>query len=307
MSLFDGMVRTGLPLVPRRVIWTVARRYVAGEQLSDALSAMERVRAEGFGAILDVLGENVTQPEQAEAAAREYHRALAAVPADEPRTVISLKPTHVGLLLDRALCERLVSGLAAAAAGAGRPLCWEMEDSPTVTATLELFSALRPRHPNLTCVLQSRLFRTEADARALLAAGPGLSVRLVKGIYIEPPRIAWTEPADIARSYVNLARLLLDGGAFVSLATHDGDMARELLALLAERGLDRGPAWQRRYEFQLLMGVRREFAEELRAAGHPVRIYVPYGADWHAYVLRRLKRNPQIARHVVRAIFRRGG
>lgn len=307
MSLFDGMVRAGLPLVPRRLIWSVARRYVAGEDLSDAVAAIERLRGQGFGTIIDVLGENVTEPAQSEAAAREYHRALAALRGGDPGTVLSAKPTHMGLLLDRALCERLVSELAAAAAAEGRQLCWEMEESPTVTATLEVFAALRARHPNLTCVLQSRLFRTADDARALLAAGPGLSVRLVKGIYIEPARIAWTEPGDIAQSYVRLARLLLDGGAFVALATHDGVMARELLALLAERGLDRGPPERRRYEFQLLMGVRREFAEELRAAGHPVRIYVPYGRDWHAYSLRRLKRNPQIARNVLRALLRRGG
>jgi proline dehydrogenase len=127
---------------------------------------------------------------------------------------------------------------------------------------------------------------------------------LVKGIYIEPPAIAWTEDRDISASYVELARILLDGGAFVGLATHDGTLAGQLLALLAERRLDRGEARSRRYEFQCLMGVRREFAEELRDAGHHVRIYVPYGKDWHDYSMRRLTRNPAIARHVIRALFR---
>lgn len=307
MGVMAGVVRTGLPLVPRRLLWSVARRYVAGEELADAVACIDRLRAEGFGTILDVLGENVTRAEQSEAAAREYHEALEALRGHDPRCTLSVKPTHMGLLLDRALCERLVSGLAAAAARDGRGVCWEMEDSPTVAATLDVFRALRPRHPNLGCVLQSRLFRSEEDARDLLAGGPGLVVRLVKGIYLEPPAVAFTAPADIARNYVRLARLLLDGGAFVGLATHDGAMARELLSLLDQRGLTRGPPEERRYEFQCLMGVRREFAQSLRDAGHPVRVYVPFGRDWHAYSLRRLQHNPEIARHVLRALLRRGG
>jgi proline dehydrogenase len=305
MSVLDGVLRAGLPLIPRRVLWTVARRYVAGDRLEDALAVLAAVRADGFGSILDVLGENVTEAAQARAAAEEYRSALAALREREPGCVVSVKPTHLGLLADRALCERQLGELCLAAAAHPRRVRLEMEDAPTIDATLAVFRALRPRHPNLGCVLQSRLFRTEADVRALLSEGPGLNVRLVKGIYLEPPAIAWTEEADIARSYVQLAWQLLDGGAFVGLATHDDVMARELLAGLAARGLDRPPPHERRYEFQCLMGVRREFAESLRDAGHPVRIYVPYGRDWHAYSLRRLRRNPQIARHVLRAVLHR--
>jgi proline dehydrogenase len=306
MSVLDGVVRAGLPLVPRRVLWTVARRYVAGDELSDALAAIARLRAEGFGTILDVLGEGVERVEQARAAADEYHHALAGLRGVDEGCVISVKPTHLGLLLDRELCASQLAALCEAAAQQSRRVRFEMEEAPTIDGTLEIFRRLRARHANLGCVLQSRLFRTEADVKALLAEAPGLNVRLVKGIYLEPAAIAWTEAPDIARNYVKLARLLLDGGAFVGLATHDGVMARELCTLLAERGLDRGPPAQRRYEFQCLMGVRREFAQEMREAGHPVRVYVPYGRDWHAYSLRRLRRNPQIARHVMRAMLRGG-
>jgi proline dehydrogenase len=306
VKLLNRVVLAALPLVPRRALWVVAQRYVAGDDLPAALAAIAARRAEGFGTILDVLGENIESTAQAEAAAREYHRALEALPGVDPACELSVKPTHLGLLLDRALCERLLSELCTAAAAQGRRVRFEMEDAPTIDATLAVWSALRPRHDNLGCVLQARLFRTEADVTRLLA-GPRPDVRLVKGIYLEPAAIAWTEPADISASYVRLARQLLDGGAFVALATHDGVMAGPLLALLAERGLDRGESRQRRYEFQCLMGVRREFAQELRDAGHHVRIYVPYGKDWHAYSLRRLRRNPTIALHVTRALFTRGG
>lgn len=305
MSLVDGLMRAGLPLIPRRVLWTVAQRYVAGDELADALRVIGRLRDEGFGTILDVLGEGVESEAQARGAAAEYHRALAELPAVDPHTVISVKPTHLGLSLRAELCEELLSGLCTAAAAQGRRVRLEMEDAPTVDATLAVFSRLRGRHPNLGCVLQARLFRTRDDVERLLAEGGGLNVRLVKGIYLEPPSIAWTEDADISRSYVELARRLIDGGAFVGLATHDAALGERVLAHLRERGLDRGPADARRYEFQLLLGVRREVAVAWREAGHHVRIYVPYGRDWHAYSLRRLRRNPQIARHVLKALVAR--
>jgi proline dehydrogenase len=307
VSLVDGLVRASLPLIPRRVLWTVAQRYVAGDELEDALDAIGRLRSEGFGTILDVLGEGVETEAQARDAAAEYHRALERLPAIDAHTVISVKPTHLGLLLGGSgeLCAGLLSELCAAAAAQGRRVRLEMEDAPTVDATLAVFSRLRRRHANLGCVLQARLFRTRGDAERLLAEGHGLNVRLVKGIYLEPPAIAWTENADISRSYLELARLLLDGGAFVGLATHDSTLGEQLLAALRERGLDRGPAERRSYEFQLLLGVRRDQADAWRQAGHHVRIYVPYGRDWHAYSLRRLRRNPQIARHVLRALVTR--
>ncbi len=305
MSVVDGLVRAGLPLIPRRLLWTVARRYVAGSDLPAAVAAIRALRSQGFGTILDVLGENVTSSAQAEAAAREYHRALAALRGVDEACVISVKPTHLGLTQNEALCRQLLSDLCLACDAEGRRVRLEMEEAPTADATLAAFAALRGRHANLGCVLQSRLFRTEADVRALLAAGPGLNVRLVKGIYIEPAAIAWTADGDITASYLRLARQLLDGGAFVGLATHDDAIAADLLPELSRRGLDQGPPASRRYEFQCLMGVRREFAERLAAAGHPVRVYVPYGKDWHAYSLRRLTRNPAIARHVIRGLLRR--
>ena len=298
-------MRASLPLIPRRVLWTVAQRYVAGDELEDALAVIARLRDEGFGSILDVLGEGVESEAQARAAAAEYHRALERLPGVDPRTEVSVKPTHLGLTLGTGLCAELLSELCAAAERQRRRVRLEMEDAPTVDGTLEVFARLRDRHGNLGCVLQARLFRTKDDVGRLLAGGP-LNVRLVKGIYLEPPAIAWTEDRDISGSYLELARSLLDGGAFVALATHDDALGGRLLAHLAERGLDRGAAEERRYEFQLLLGVRRELAAAWRGAGHHVRVYVPYGRDWHAYSLRRLKRNPQIARHVLKALVTRG-
>ncbi len=292
-----------MPLIPKRVMWTVARRYVAGAELSDALARVTALRAEGFGAILDVLGEGVSSEDGARAAADEYKRALAGLGDADRDTPISVKPTHLGLLLDPALCEALLDELCAAAGAGGRRVRFEMEDAPTVSATLEVFERVAARHGNLGCVLQSRLFRTADDVERLIGSTPDLNVRMVKGIYLEPPEIAWTDAEEIRTNFIARVASLLDAGAFVALATHDDEVAERGLELLTERGL--GPD-SGRYEFQCLMGVRRAFAARLRDAGHPVRVYVPYGRDWHAYSMRRLAKNPEIARHVMRALFRGG-
>jgi proline dehydrogenase len=306
MSLLDSMVRVGLPLLPRRVLWLVARRYVAGSGLPDALSAVSALKAQGYGTIIDLLGEHVDDVTRAREAAAEYHRALEQLSGADPESYISVKPTHIGLSLDKGLCRRLLSGLCTAAAERGHRVRFEMEDSTTVDATLEVFEQLRGEHPNLGCVLQSRLFRTESDVDRLLAgSGPPLNVRLVKGIYVEPAEIAWTEDREISASFLRIATKLLESGAFVGLATHDDRLGGQLLGVIREHGLDAGTAAARRYEFQCLMGVRRDVAQAWLDDGHPVRIYVPYGEDWHAYSMRRLTRNPEIARHVLRAMLRR--
>ncbi len=305
MGLFDSVIRLTLPLLPKMVIWGVARRYVAGSELDDALARIRTLGASGFDTIIDVLGEAITRPEQAHAAAHEYGLAMDALAGVDPGCSISVKPTHLGLTLDRDLCEELLGQLCHKAAAAGRRLRFEMEDSPTVDDTLAVFAKLRGEHKNLSIVLQARLFRTADDIDRLLEAGPDLDVRLVKGIYIEPAEVAYTDADDISRNFVALSQRLVDGGAFVAFATHDSEVADACVKIVADAGLAKGPAAERHYEFQLLMGVRAQEAERLRQAGHHVRVYVPYGKDWHAYSMRRLARNPEVARHVMRAFLSR--
>ena len=305
MGLFTQLVVLGLPFLPRSAVWVVARNYVAGSELEDALERVASFRADGFGTILDVLGEGEGSRDAAKAAAAEYERAIAALSGVDPEAPVSVKPTHLGLLIDRDLCRGLLADLCLQAAEAGRRVRFEMEDAPTIDETLAVFSSLRGDHSNLGCVLQARLFRTEADVRRLLADGPDLDVRLVKGIYLEPASIAWTEDSDITRSYAELAGLLVEGNARVAFATHDDVLADHCAELVSQAGWTAAAVGERRYEFQLLMGVRRREADRLLAAGHRVRIYVPYGSDWHQYSLRRLKHNPQVATHVIRAFFGR--
>ena len=169
-----------------------------------------------------------------------------------------------------------------------------MEDHTTTDATLRVYGRLRAEFPDLGVVLQSRLHRTPADIEAL--AGAPLDVRMVKGIYLEPARIAHVDPEPIREAYLLGCRMLLERGARVSFATHDGPLAQRLIALVRELGVGTD-----RYEFQVLLGVREELWGLWRRAGHPVRVYVPYGPEWRAYSQRRLTKNPQIAGHVIRA------
>jgi proline dehydrogenase len=293
--MFHEVVLAGLSLVPRPLMWRLASRYVAGETLEAALATLRALAARGHPGIIDILGEDVADEAAARAVVTAYLEASAAVAAAELDAYVSVKPTHLGLRQSEELSLELYRELAHATAERGQFLRVEMEDHTTTDATLRVFEALRSDHANVGLVLQSRLFRTAADVDRLLA-GCDLNVRMVKGIYLEPGEIAHTDPAPIRESFVSLARTLLERGAFVSFATHDGPLAERLIGLTRELGL--GPE---RYEFQVLLGVQEPLWETWRTAGHPVRVYVPYGPEWRAYSQRRLRKNPEILKHVMRA------
>jgi len=209
---------------------------------------------------------------------------------------VSIKPTHLGLNISEDLAHELYAQVAEAIRPHGEFVRVEMEDHPTTDATLRIFARLRERFDNVGIVLQARLFRTPDDI-AKLPAGP-LNVRMVKGIYLEPESIAHTEPEPIREAYLACSRLLLDRGDFVAFATHDDGLAERCVREVTERGIGTD-----RYEFQVLLGVREPLWSHWRDAGHPVRVYVPYGPDWRAYSQRRLRKNPQIFWHVTRDVF----
>jgi proline dehydrogenase len=239
----------------------------------------------------------VRTPDQAREVLRQYEHAAAALAARKLDAYVSVKPTHFALAVSEDLACDLYAQLARRCRELGLFLRVEMEDHPTTDATLRIFARLRAQFDNVGIVLQSRLLRTPQDI-ARLPAGP-VSVRMVKGIYLEPPQIAHVEPGPIRDAYVACCEALFARGASISLATHDDALAERVIALARRLCVD--PA---RYEFQVLLGVREPLWRAWREAGHRVRVYVPYGPDWLAYSLRRLKRNPQILAHVVRATLR---
>jgi proline dehydrogenase len=301
VSLLDRAVVTLLPAVPKRVVRSISSRYIAGSELDDARRVVAALNADGKLATVDVLGEEVSDESEAAAIAAEYVAALDAFERDDLDANVSIKPTGVGLKLGYELCKRNVEAVIAAAEPTNRFVRIDMEDSSTTDETLRLFRELRAEgHGRVGPVLQASLKRTVADAAALA----GASVRLCKGIYVEPESIQFRDDQAVRTSFVRTLETLLDGECYAAIATHDEWLVDESLRLLRERSLPPD-----RYEFQMLLGVRPELGDRLVADGHRLRIYVPYGRQWYEYSLRRLQENPKIAGYVAgdlgRSLFRR--
>lgn len=297
MKALNQLIVRTLPLVPKAIVRRIASRYVAGETLGDALRVVERLNAEGCMATLDVLGEDVTRREETEQTVVDYQRAVAAIAQRGLDSNISVKLTALGLKLDAAECRRQFARIVEAARSAGNFVRIDMEDSSVTEETIRIFLDFRERYEKVGLVLQAYLRRSAADARRVAAIRA--NVRVCKGIYVEPPEIAFQDPEEIRRSYMELVETLISAGCYAGIATHDPALVERSLAVVKRRELPREA-----YEFQMLLGVAGDLRRRLVADEHRLRVYVPYGEAWYAYSVRRLKENPSIAGHVLAGLFR---
>ncbi len=295
MSAFNRVLVTGLPAVPKPIVGRVASKYVAGSTLDDAVRVLRDLNAKGAMATLDVLGEEVHEREKAIAAVDEYLRALERIDREKIDSNVSIKPTMLGLKIDEGFCHENIGRIAEKAKGYGNFVRIDMEDNTTTDATLRIYRDLQARFGNVGCVLQAYMRRTLKDIDELPAEKP--NVRICKGIYVEPRTIAWKGFDTIRANYVQALDKLLSRGVYVGIATHDEYLACAASALIDKHGLKRD-----QYEFQMLLGVDEELRRILIDAGHRLRVYVPYGADWYPYSMRRLRENPEVARHVLKAM-----
>jgi proline dehydrogenase len=285
-STFDRTIVRLLPAVPRPVVQRLSARYIAGSTIDDAARVVDELNGQGKLATVDVLGEEITNADEAGAIAGQYQDLLARIDDDELDSNISIKLTALGLDLDLGLCRENLEAVVRDAKERESFVRIDMEDSSTTTRTLGLYRDLRELgYENLGVVVQAYLRRTIADVEGID------NVRLCKGIYVEPPAIAYREFEAVRANYLLVLEKLLAQGSFVGIATHDEYLIVEALRLV--RGLPSD-----RYEFQMLLGVRPDRADALVGAGHRVRIYVPYGTQWYEYSLRRLQENPKIAGYV---------
>jgi proline dehydrogenase len=292
VAIFDRAIVRLLPAVPRPVVQKLSGRYIAGPELKDARETVRHLNGEGKLATIDVLGEEITTAEEAAAIVRAYQDVFADIERCGLDSGVSVKLTALGLKLGRDLCRDNLRTVVVDAASRGNFVRIDMEDSSTTDDTLQLYRELRAEgHTNLGVVLQAMLRRTLADVEALAKLTP--SVRLCKGIYVEPADVAYQDDQAVRASFVRALEALLDAGCYVGIATHDEWLLGEAERLVAEHGLDRDE-----YEFQMLLGVRPQRGDELVAAGHRLRIYVPFGRHWYAYSLRRLQENPRIAGYI---------
>ncbi len=292
MTLFDRAIVRVLPAVPRRVVRKLSERYVAGSTLTDACRVVATLNEQGKMATIDVLGEEITRREEASALLAEYEDVFETIEREGLDSNISVKLTGLGLKLDSHFCRDNLAELVREAAGRGNFVRIDMEDSSTTTDTLEIYRELRAQGlDNVGVVLQAYMKRTLGDIAALADLRP--NVRVCKGIYVEPPEIAYQEFETVRLSFIEAIEALLDQGAYVAIATHDEWLIGEALTLIEERGLR-----PEQYEFQMLLGVRPNLGNELVREGHRLRIYVPFGRRWYEYCLRRLQENPKIAGYV---------
>lgn len=275
-------------------------RFVAGETAVDAVLATRALVRDGMNVTLDHLGEDTTDTEAAEDTVQAYLTLLAALAADglTEHAEVSVKLSAVGQKLDEGLALENASRICAAAARVGTTVTLDMEDHTTTDSTLDILASLRREHPQTGAVVQAYLRRTESDCRTL--AGTGSRVRLCKGAYAEPESVAYQDMAEVNRSYVRCANVLLAGDGYPMFATHDP----RLIRIVDDRARwhDRKPG---RYEYQMLYGVRPAEQRRLAGAGETVRVYVPYGVQWYGYLMRRLAERPANLAFFARALIGR--
>jgi proline dehydrogenase len=272
----------------------LARRFVAGEDPEDAIAAGLALRRRGIAATFDLLGEDVDDREKARRSAECNRQLLRMIPPDVERN-ISIKLSTLGLDISEELCLELTAGVLDAAREVGGFVRIDMEGSKYTQRTLDVFHTLRRTYDHVGIVLQSYLFRTEEDVKQAIARGD--RVRLCKGAYKEPSDIAWTDMDDIRASFRRCARRLLQEGAYPAIATHDESLIQDALAFAREAKIASA-----RFELQMLFGLRPRRWDELVAAGHNVRIYVPYGTHWMPYFYRRLRERKENVWFVVRSL-----
>jgi len=297
MSLFHNLLIKFMPLVPKPIVKFVSKRYVAGATLASAIETVKVLNSEGTVATLDVLGESSTRREECEAAVNEYLQVLDSISEHKLDCNISLKPTQLGLLLDEELCYLNIQQILVRAAKYNNFVRIDMEDTSTTSATIKLFLRLHKEFSNVGLVIQACLRRSLDDINVLAEAGANL--RLCKGIYNEPRALAFKDPAIVNQNFSLLIKKMLQAGCYIGIATHDEKIVWAGLKYIDQFNLDKT-----QYEFQMLLGVEEELRNILLAAGHKVRVYVPFGIKWYAYSMRRLKENPKIAVYIIKAFFR---
>ena len=295
MGIIDRVIAESVPIVPRPLVRRISRRYIAGDTIGEAVKTVRDLNRRGCVATIDVLGESTQSKADAAATLRDYKRVIDELDEHDLDSGISVKLTGLGLTLNEELCRSNLEEIVEYAGTRGRFVRVDMEDSPYTGVTLDMVVNLHEHHDNVGAVIQAYMRRSLEDVVRLTEAG--VSVRLCKGIYDEPRKIAYKDFDTVRENYRLLLEELLRGGSYVGIATHDEFLVWHALRLIHQLDVP-----EDRYEFQMLLGVDEELREILVGAGHKLRVYVPFGEDWYEYSSRRLKENPKIAGYVAKDV-----
>jgi proline dehydrogenase len=305
MDMLNTLVSHTLPFMPKSLVWHFSKTYIAGETAADAIRVSQTLNGLGASVTVDLLGEFIADIRMADSYRQAYLDLIAQF-ADSPvNGNFSLKPTMFGLLIDPDKCYAAVREIVSAAVARDGFVRIDMEDSRCVDLEIDLFGKLKQEFPgNVGLVVQAYLRRTPEDIASLHrahAADAPLNFRLCKGIYVEPPEIAYQDMGAINRAFINNLDYMLRNGMYVGIATHDQTLIEQAERLISHYGL--GPD---QYEFQMLHGVTPRLRQRIIDAGHKMRVYIPFGKHWFGYATRRLKENPALVRHFLRGLVIKG-
>lgn len=296
--MLNRLIIKAMPLVPKPIIYLFAKKYIAGPTLDDAVRVTKDLMKLGGMSTIDVLGEFVEDKARALHEKKMSLEVIEAINNNNLLSYLSIKPTSLGLGIDESFAFDNVVELVDKARSYDLRVRIDMENSPYTTKTLNLYKKIRDAgYENVGFVIQAYMKRSEEDIKSLLEYKP--NVRLCKGIYVEAPEIAFRDFKEVQNNFKKLLRLLVDGGAYTAIATHDDDLIQDAEDYINQKGLKNDE-----YEMQMLLGVKDIKRSELIARGHKMRVYVPFGEDWYGYSSRRLKENPKMVNHIVKSLFK---
>ena len=303
--MFNKLIASILPYFPKKFIWIFSRAYISGVTMADAMRVSKELNAQGVRVTLDVLGEFIKSLDEAEENKQEYLDLIEETQRNGINGNYSLKPTSFGLLIDKEVCYRLMREIVAKAASYNNFCRIDMEDSPCTDLEIDLYRRLHAEFPkNVGLVVQAYLKRTYSDLEKMLDMNtPEIptSYRLCKGIYIEPAEIAYKKYEEINKHYLEDLEFMFRNRIYVGIATHDKPLIDGAYELIRKYDVPKNM-----YEFQMLYGVTPKLRQSIVDGGHVMRVYVPFGEKWFGYSTRRLKENPKIASHIIKALFVKG-
>ena len=303
--MFNKFIAAILPWFPKKFIWIFSKSYISGVTIEDAMRVSKDLNSKKIKVTLDVLGEFIKTLDEAELNKKEYLDLIDTSFKNNIDGNVSLKPTSFGLLIDKEICYNHIREIVAKAASYNSFIRIDMEDSPSTDDEIELFRRLKAEFPaNVGLVLQAYLKRTLKDIEGMMdlnSAEIPLSFRLCKGIYVEPASISFKKYEEINQHFLEDLELLLKSKIHVGIATHDKPLVEGAYKLIAKYKVPK-----HMHEFQMLYGVTPKLRESIVNEGHTMRVYVPFGKQWYGYSTRRLKENPQMVSHIIKAIFYKG-
>ncbi|MBM4167468.1 MAG: proline dehydrogenase [Ignavibacteria bacterium] len=296
MNVLNKFILASLHISPKPLVWLVARRYIAGKTLNDVTRVVRELNQQNAMATIDVLGEDITHANEAIDFRKQCIEVLNTIHTTHIDANLSLKPTQLGLKLDKHLCEENLREILSVASSFGYFTRLDMEDHTCTDDTLAVFRSVRKDFPGVGVVIQAYMRRSENDIHQLISEKA--NIRLCKGIYREPPNVTFQDRKEVQDNYIKLLEMLLSTKTYVGIATHDYVLIDAAHSLIKKYTLQKNE-----YEFQMLLGVREDLRNKILEKQERIRIYVPYGEHWYHYSTRRFKENPEIAGYVFKAMF----